>query len=298
MIPPSDPFYVVPDERLLAPGARWTRVDRSFVIALSVAIALYAALLLALMYGDPLSHAVPPEPEEIPIEIVTAPPPPPPPPPPPAAAPKQETPPDEKPAFDSPRAGTDDKRDDATAADPAKPPSAPPPPSEAPPAPATAAPPPAPQMPTAAEGEAPEASAKAEPDAPSDKPTPEKPAPPQSKSAYNFDSVPEVDFGGAALKAPVAGGQARATYLTILHGLIVPRFHVPAMARTYGRRLKGELDFSVDGNGRLVNRWISQSSGSQDLDAAAMEAIAVAAAKFPAPPHGVGEGITWFFASQ
>jgi periplasmic protein TonB len=202
---------------------------------------------------------------------------------------------DEKPAFDAPRAANNDKRDDENAADAAKPSAAPPPPSEAPPAPAPAPEPPAapqaPELRAAPDGDTPEV-AKADPATPPDKPTPtpEKPAPAPAKKFPTFASVPDIDFGGAAMSTPVAGGNAKATYLSILYGMITPRVHVPPIARTYGRRLKGSIVFTVDGRGRLTERWVAQPSGSSELDEAAMQAVG-SASPFPAPPRGAPMGM-------
>jgi len=250
----------------------------------------------------------------------------PPPPPPPPAPPKAEAPPppvDLAPAFDAPRAGEADT-DTGDKEKAAKPPPAPAaedksaereagaeakaeaPNPEAPPTPAAAAPSapsePAPPLKTA-EGEIPAATPPAPEPTPaptpqpqaSAPPSPAKPAPAAGKSAPLFASVPDVDFGGAAMKSPVSGGSARATYTSILLGAILPHFHKPPGGRsTLGAR-SGVVNFSVDAQGRLINRYIAEESGLPELDRAAVEAVG-AASPFPPPPRGVANGtFSWFF---
>jgi periplasmic protein TonB len=97
--------------------------------------------------------------------------------------------------------------------------------------------------------------------------------------------VPDVDFGGAAVKSPVTGGDAKASYMSMLYGLVTPRMRVPALAHAYGRRLTGVVAFAVDGRGRLIQRYVVESSGSMELDEAAMQAVSDASRAFPPPPH-------------
>ena len=99
-----------------------------------------------------------------------------------------------------------------------------------------------------------------------------------------FDSVPDIDFG-AAMASPVDGGNARTTYFSILYGLIMPRFHALVSAIPKGPRAEGTVVFGVDGRGRVTQRRVIQASGSRELDAAALEAIAKSS-PFPPPPSG------------
>jgi protein TonB len=289
------PFHASPDERLTRSRNAAPRAWTNLAVALLAATLLYAALFALLVYENGLEVVHAPEQEEIPIEIVVEPTPEPTPTPTPTPSPeppKMAPPDDEKPAYDAPRAGNNDKRDDDNSADPNKPSAAPPPPAEVvpPPQPLPPVAVQAPPLPTAPDAEAPQM-AKAEPAPPPDNPAP-TPAP--VTKAPMFASVPDVDFGGAALRAPIAGGNARATYLSILFGMITRRMHVPAAARTYSGKLEGIVVFSVDGQGRLVERWVRQSSGSPELDSAAMEAIA-AAAPFPPPPRGGTASISFLY---
>ncbi len=314
--------------RVVPPPRRdGARLFAAIVIAILIELGV-----VALIWVGHVSHPAP-QAKEIPVEIVVEKPPPPPPPPP--QAQKQEY---IKPATDAPREGKSDHDDEHVAdkPKPAKappPPPAPPTPSPSPtpakppeptPAPtpspeaAKAAPAPAPELPKAAEPNSPPPQ-KAEPvetptPTPAEKAEPvkapaaekappvETPAPAEPSVAQvlakAFEPVPDVDFGGAAMRAPVSGGQARANYMSELYGLIVPRLHIPPLAHTYGRRLMGKIGFSVDGRGRLVQRYVEQRSGSMELDEAAMQAVASAAHAFPPPPHKQPLGITFTYSVQ
>ena len=232
-----------------------------------------------------------PEVVEIPVEMIPEPPPEPPPPPP------QEQPPPqvqeiEKPATDAPREGKSD-HDDEHVAEKEKPAAAPPPPPA--PTPSTEPSPPA-------EAAAPDLPKLAEPDAPEPvkTETPKEAAPPKpsvmAALPKTFEDVPDVDFGGAAIRSPVTGGAAKSTYLTQLYGLIVPRLHVPPVAKAYGRTLVGAIAFEVDGHGRLLQRFVVEPSGSMELDEAAMQAVAAASKAFPPPPKNAPIGMKFTYS--
>jgi periplasmic protein TonB len=283
---PSGPHAFVADaaERLIAPPPRANTLAR-------LGVATFAALALelaafALIYFE---RAVPaPAPEPIPVEIVVEPPPPPPPPPPEASPqPQPQAQEYEKPATDAPREGKSDHDDDTVAEKP-KPAAAPPPP----------APSPSPETVKPAETPAPELAKTDEAEAPP--PAKEQPPAPPKPSVLaalpkTFDDVPDVDFGGEAMKSPVTGGNAKSTYISVLYGLVVPRLRVPAVAHAYGRRLTGVVAFMVDGRGRLTQRFVAERSGSMELDEAAMQAVAAAAHAFPPPPHGAPIGMKFTY---
>jgi TonB family protein len=244
---------------------------------------------------------------EIPIEIVAEPPPPPPPPPAPSPTPPPAAQPlDEKPAYDAPRPANDEKVDREAPEEVTK----------APPAPTPTKPPGQDAETGKATGPQPEAEAETPAkDTPADpakdktipEPAPtgevkqQAPQPPQTQAETEvppqppaasageripkFDTVPDVQFSGAAKAAPVAGGNAKATYLTIVYGMIVPRVHKPAGAHPKWARSQGTVSFSIDGRGYLTQRWTTQPSGSPELDAAIFEAIG-RASPFPPPPGG------------
>jgi protein TonB len=99
------------------------------------------------------------------------------------------------------------------------------------------------------------------------------------------ESVPEIELGSAAATTPVSGGKAKTTYLSILYGMIMSHVRLPAAARAHSSRVEGQIVFSVDGTGNLIQRQIVRASGSLDLDSAALAAVAEAA-PFPPPPQG------------
>lgn len=303
----SDPFVADAALRLIAPGAPGrsrVRLAAAIVVALGLELAVFA------LFWFERSYAPPPEPEAVPVEIVVEPPPPPPPPP--EAKPAEEKPQAqdyEKPATDAPRDGKAD-HDDETVAEKEKPAAAPPP--VATPEPTPEAPKPEP-TPEAAKPEPTPEAAKAEPTPeltpeptaePAEAPKPEPPAeaPPPEPSVASIlsslnDTVPDVDFGGAARKSPIGGGKAEATYLAMLVGYTRPYVRIPPEARTYGRTLVGRLEVTLDGRGRLVQRTVMQSSGSSQLDEAAMRAVAEASRHFPRPPGGRPIGLFYTYTS-
>ena len=280
MSSPPDIFVADAALRLDAPEARPRRRGR---LALAVLAALVVEAAVFGMVWQERDIRPPAESAEIPVEIVVEPPPPPPPPPPPQETPAPEMKPQPKEiATDAPREGKSD-HDDEHVAENEKPAGAPPPPPEPTPSPEAtkpAAEAPAPELPKAAEADAP---------TPAKTETPEPPAKPKPSVAdvlaKAFDNVPNVEFGGAAIKSDVTGGNAKATYFSRLFGLIVPHMHVPPIARAYGRVLHGVAVFGIDGRGRLLNRFLAEGSGSMELDEAAMEAIGAASKSFPPPPE-------------
>lgn len=147
---------------------------------------------------------------------------------------------------------------------------------------------PPPPLKEANDGEVPSAAPTPPPAPPqpeTEAPAPQKAQPPAGKAKFSpmFASLPDVDFGGAAIKTPVTGGNARGTYLSMVYGLIMPRIRKPSDARQQVGRGRGAVVFSVDGQGRLIDRWVAEESGSPELDRAVFNAIA-AAAPFPPPP--------------
>jgi protein TonB len=285
---PSPVFVADAALRIERPRARSRALAR--VAAAAFALAVEGGVFALIWFER--NPVPPPQPQEIPVEIVVEPPPPPPPPP----QPELKSEDYEKPATDAPREGKSD-HDDEHVAEKETPAKAPPPP-------------PAPPIPTPEPTPSPQASA---PEAPLDKdaeipaaPTPQPtqpPAPPPKPSVLaalpkTFDSVPDVDFGGAAIKSPVTGGNAKSTYLSTLYGLIVPRLHVPALAHAYGRRLTGAIALQVDGSGRLAMRFVAEASGSPELDEAAMKAVAEASHEFPPPPRHAPMGMKFTYTVE
>lgn len=242
---------------------------------------------------------------EIPVEVVIAPRPEPPP----VPVLKQEEKPkplerDEKPAYDAPKAGVASKDDVDRKLD-ARPPPAPASPArsaeansgaegqaqgskpEAAQAPTPfAAPPP---LKSAENGEIPE------PAAETPSPAPAAPAKPRFAAGRGklFAALPNVEFGGAPIKAPVAGGDGPADYLNVVVGLIRAHLHKPNLARPVEGGGFGLIVFRLDLDGRIIDSWFSQHSGSPELDRAEMEAL-TSAAPYPRPPY-MGRAIEYRF---
>ena len=283
---PRNQTAIVADLDLRLDAPRRERAGVRFAVAALVALAIEVGAI-ALVGVERGIVGIPQE-TEIPVEIVVEPPPPPPPPPAAREADRSEY---VKPADDAPREGKAD-HDDAQVADKAKPAAAPPPPAvtPSPEASKAAEPPPAPEAPKAAQAELP---------APSDTATTEAPEKAPSVVAalpQTFDSVPDLDFGGEAMKSPVTGGKARSYYTSQLYGLIYARLHVPALAHAYGRTLTGSVNFSMDSRGRLTQRYVALASGSLELDEAVMQAVGAASQFFPKPPHGSPMGMTFSYS--
>jgi protein TonB len=304
MTPTEPEFNADIAERRIA-GAAPEKPRRALAWVIAGLVYAFFAGLVAL--ENHFEVVAPPPPAEIPIEIVAEPPPPPPETPAPAPTPPPAPPPapEEAPATDAPKDSTDKTATDGAGAVSKTPPAPPPvkPPGQ------KAAQPgdPGPKPDAANPGK--EASPDpvkdktvSEPD-PNGEAKPAAPEPPQAKAELEtppekpsaspgapkplFDSVPDIDFEAAAKAAIVGGGNARATYFSILYGLIVPKVHRPAGARLKSNRSShGAIVFSVDGRGNLTERFIAQSCGWPELDAAAFEAIG-RAAPFPPPPRGM-----------
>jgi TonB family protein len=295
----DDTFRARSDERFLLPMSV-ARPNR--VLGFLGACLIYAAVLTPVVVEDFGRSAPAPEAQEIPVEIVIQPPQENPPEEklPDPVAPKPDLKPlDEKPAFDAPRAGNNEKVDDddadklakssvtaeAKALEP-KPDSAPN---------AAAAPENEPQPKPSAPENAPPVDAA---QSPTGELAAEKPTQPQQQAKLEpqkdthaaaggekfptFASVPDVDFGAMAKVAPIGGGRGKATYLSIVFGMIAAR--APTIRGKTSR--SGEITFSVDSMGGLIERTIVVSSGSHERDAEAYEAIRKAAPFPPPPNHG------------
>jgi protein TonB len=301
------------------PAERWLRSRKSFALAepgvyvTLFGVGLVYAIMLSLLFFEGwLQPAVAPETIEIPVEIVAEPPPQEKPPDP---APKTEPPPaaqpvTEEPAFDAPRAANNEKRETETFDEPSKVAGAPPP-----------SPDPNPERTVEPRQEGKPRAAEKSADPVLEKPAAE--APPTTESADEkssqsqaradaeaqsekpktstdfqfptFESVPDVDFESAAKQTPVAGGAAKATYLSILYGMIMPHMHSPP--GSHSKKFEGTIVFSVDGTGNLMQRQVVRASGSHDLDAAALEAIRQAA-PFPPPPRGAPLGMRFTYVAN
>ena len=108
-----------------------------------------------------------------------------------------------------------------------------------------------------------------------------------------FQPLPDYEFGASGRKTPVAGGSAKSTYLTVLFGMVMPKMRVPAGVH----HAQGKITFGVDSWGTLTHIGVQKSSGSPELDYAAMAAVR-AAAPFPAPPNHRSIGLTFTYGAH
>jgi TonB family protein len=98
------------------------------------------------------------------------------------------------------------------------------------------------------------------------------------------EDLPQYKFARSVQESPVAGGSAESRYLTTVYGMIKSHLHESPDLRLDLANRHGIVDFYLDKGGTLVGRRLVSSSGSPNLDLAAMAAIA-AAAPYPAPPN-------------
>ncbi len=114
-------------------------------------------------------------------------------------------------------------------------------------------------------------------------PPPPKPEKTPAERFGTFTPLPDMEFERGGAKT-LMNGNARATYESILFGLIVPRIQLPP---TQGP-LKGQtqVNFTVDSFGRIVFASVTRTSGDPKIDAAVVAGLRKAA-PFPPPPGGL-----------
>jgi protein TonB len=125
-----------------------------------------------------------------------------------------------------------------------------------------------------------------------DPPAPEKPPTPAAPS----DALSSDPVAAALRYAPVGGGNAEATYLSTVYGLIAPHLNLQKVIAGRPHQL-GEIVFAIDYGGAFVGAKVIKSSGLRDVDAAALAAVR-AAGPFPLPPTGGGLTLSLKFAGQ
>jgi protein TonB len=303
----SESFKADAEQRMFAPDATVERDRRGLVAALVAACGLHAATLGVLSYQWDLSRSPTPSEREIPVEILVEPPAPKP-----AQPPAASRPLDERSAHDAPRDATNeqasrDGENEASRSPPATPTPAPPAtrpdatkspeswakeelqaPSEPADAPLTKT---ETDLSPEREAQAKQLSKSAEADAnPSSAALPAFVGLPfpkwrKGEAVPNFAPLPDFKIASAAEAAPIGGGKAKATYLSVLYGLIMARLQSPAVKLASQARSEGVIVFTLSGTGRLVGRTIEQPSGSRELDAAAYAAVGEGA-PYPPPPYG------------
>ncbi|PWB95039.1 cell envelope integrity protein TolA [Methylosinus sporium] len=110
----------------------------------------------------------------------------------------------------------------------------------------------------------------------------------------SLEPLPDFKLSGSSKPAPVSGGTAKTTYLSVLYGLIIPHLHVPPPLRNKTTPNHGVVVFFIDEGGHLTHQAVYRSSGFPELDNAALAAVR-RAAPFPAPPYGHPRGIQFHF---
>jgi protein TonB len=326
-------FTADPSQRLIVPPERQAR--RRFALILTACLAAHALLLIILLFED-FSVASEPRAEEIPVEIVAELPPEQKalPPPPDLVTPPlvKEKPPSEKAqlddveiAHDAPLSGNDAQTHKGEPDKETKAPRVAPPPKLA-----------APQVPRekseqqkaataskekAAKPPPPEEPQKLADDTPDgetlDKAQPEPPAKPQQKQKQQDSKsppaqgkkttvaqqlaalapAPSYSLGTSAKSAPISGGTEKASYESLLMGLITRQLHLPPEVRAQHLIAVGQIGLFVDELGHLTHQAFYHKSGEPALDTAWMAAVR-RAAPFPAPPRGLPHGFILQYSNQ
>ena len=286
-----------------------------------VAVLMHLGLLgAAFLWENFWSPAPALQPEPIVVELVAEPPPPEPEPepapketapepqqeaqqePPPAPEEKAELPPavplDLAPAYDAPKSAQTDSEltigdagaGPAVVAELKEPPT--PEPEKLPPEPVKAETQPTPQEPPPAEPTPPDpqdvpALAQQTPAAPTETQNApsEKPEAPDAKRFAFFAPVPKMEFESSPKPSRTPPGNAQDSYTATLYGMIVPLVRVPPGLPPLSRRRPLQVEFVVDGRGRLAGAAVTKSSGVPALDIAVLFAIRQAA-PYPPTPHG------------
>jgi periplasmic protein TonB len=109
--------------------------------------------------------------------------------------------------------------------------------------------------------------------------------------------APNYSIGAAAKAAPISGGTEKASYESLLMGLITRRVHLPPSVRASHLIHVGQIGLFVDELGNLTHQAVYRASGDPVLDAAYFAAVR-SAAPFPAPPRGLPHGFILQYSNQ
>jgi protein TonB len=331
--PAEAAFTADPSQRLTVPPERRARTPSALILA--ACLAAHALLLSILLFEDFSIASEPTRAEEIPVEIVAELPPeqkalPPPD----LVSPPvvKEKPPPEKVhlddvevAHDAPLSGNNDQTHKGEPDKETKAPRVAPPPK-------LAAPRPAQEMPEQEKAATAKNEKAANPSPPSepqkladdtsdaealDKAQPELPAKPQRKQAPQdsksppaqgkkttvaqqlaaLSPAPNYSIGAAAKAAPISGGTEKASYESLLMGLISRQLHLPPELRARHLISVGQIGLFVDELGNLTHQAVYRASGESALDTAWLAAVR-RAAPFPAPPRGLPHGFILQYSNQ
>ena len=150
-----------------------------------------------------------------------------------------------------------------------------------------------------------------------DKAQPELPAKPQKKPAPRnsksptaqgqketvaqqlaaLSQAPNYSLGAAAKSAPIGGGTEKASYESLLNGLIRRQYQPPPPPRGHPVVSEGLIAIYVDELGNLTHQVIYRASGNPAVDNAWLSAVR-RAAPFPPPPRGVAHNLGLFYPSD
>jgi periplasmic protein TonB len=109
--------------------------------------------------------------------------------------------------------------------------------------------------------------------------------------------APDFSIGAKAKAAPIGGGTEKASYESLLMGLITRKLHLPPEARARQLLHVGRIGLFVDELGNLTHQALYRASGDPALDSAWLAAVR-SAAPFPAPPRGLPHGFLLQFSNQ
>jgi periplasmic protein TonB len=112
-----------------------------------------------------------------------------------------------------------------------------------------------------------------------------------------LSQAPNYSFGAAAKAAPIAGGTEKASYESLLFGLIRRQLHLPPEPRERHLIHVGRIGLFVDELGNLTHQALYLASGDPALDAAWLAAVK-RAAPFPPPPRNLPHGFLLQFSNQ
>lgn len=109
--------------------------------------------------------------------------------------------------------------------------------------------------------------------------------------------APSYSVGASAKAAPISGGTDKASYESLLMGLITRQLHLPPGVRAQHLIHVGQIGLFVDELGNLTHQALYRASGDPALDSAWFAAVH-RAAPFPAPPRGLPHSFILQFSNQ
>jgi len=109
--------------------------------------------------------------------------------------------------------------------------------------------------------------------------------------------APSYSVGAYAKAAPISGGTEKASYESLLMGLISRQLHLPPGVRAQHLIHVGQIGLFVDELGNLTHQALYRASGDPALDGAWLAAVRHAA-PFPAPPRGLPHGFILQYSNQ